>query len=197
MGHYFENNPVKSSIQYPVEFTFNQRKFTLFASKGVFSKKALDAGSALLIKVLLQETLQGECLDLGCGYGPVGLTVASLNAQTVWTLADINEQAVTDARTNANRLGLKNLQIVTSDGFNELTKNFDVIAFNPPIRVGKKTIYRLYQEIEQHLYPNGRLFIVIRKDKGALSHLTFLQTLYQKVTLLHKDQGYHVYQANH
>jgi 16S rRNA (guanine1207-N2)-methyltransferase len=79
---------------------------------------------------------------------------------------------------------------LTSDGFQELTQNFDVIAFNPPIRAGKKTIYRLYQEAKQHLNPNGSFYIVIRKDKGAESHETYLLTLFSKVLRRDKDKGY-------
>jgi 16S rRNA (guanine1207-N2)-methyltransferase len=190
MGHYFENNPPETIKEYTVTYTLQGRPFSLIASSGIFAKKDLDVGSRLLINVLLQDTLTGTCLDLGCGYGPVGLTLASLNPKLTLTLADVNERAVIDARHNAQRLGLTNLQIVTSDGFQELTQNFDVIAFNPPIRAGKKTIYRLYQEAKQHLNPNGNFYIVIRKDKGAESHETYLLTLFSKVLRRDRDKGY-------
>jgi 16S rRNA (guanine1207-N2)-methyltransferase len=190
MGHYFENNLPKHSKQYRIQYQFNEHSFTLHASSGVFSRQHLDPGSRLLIQVLLTENLEGSCLDLGCGYGPVGLTLARLNPQSKWTLADVNERAVIDAKENAQRLGLTNLQILMSDGFQELTRLFDVIAFNPPIRAGKKTIYRLYQEAKQHLNANGTLYIVIRKDKGAASHETYLLTLFSKVTRRDRDKGY-------
>ena len=190
MGHYFENNPPETIKEYTVTYTLQGRSFSLIASSGIFAKKDLDVGSRLLINVLLQDTLSGTCLDLGCGYGPVGLTLASLNPNLTLTLADVNERAVIDARHNAQRLGLTNLQILTSDGFQELTQNFDVIAFNPPIRAGKKTIYRLYQEAKQHLNPNGSFYIVIRKDKGAESHETYLLTLFSKVLRRDRDKGY-------
>ena len=190
MGHYFENNPPETIKEYTITYTLQGRSFSLIASSGIFAKKDLDVGSRLLINVLLQDTLSGTCLDLGCGYGPVGLTLASLNPNLTLTLADVNERAVIDARHNAQRLGLTNLQILTSDGFQELTQNFDVIAFNPPIRAGKKTIYRLYQEAKQHLNPNGSFYIVIRKDKGAESHETYLLTLFSKVLRRDRDKGY-------
>jgi 16S rRNA (guanine1207-N2)-methyltransferase len=190
MGHYFENNPPETIKEYTVSYTLQGRSFSFIASSGIFAKQGLDAGSRLLINVLLQDTLSGTCLDLGCGYGPVGLTLASLNPKLTLTLADVNERAVIDARHNAQRLGLTNLQILTSDGFQELTQNFDVIAFNPPIRAGKKTIYRLYQEAKQHLNPNGSLYLVIRKDKGAESHETYLLTLFSKVLRRDRDKGY-------
>ena len=195
MGHYFENNPPETIKEYTVTYTLQGRSFSLIASSGIFAKKDLDVGSRLLINVLLQDTLSGTCLDLGCGYGPVGLTLASLNPNLTLTLADVNERAVIDARHNAQRLGLTNLQILTSDGFQELTQNFDVIAFNPPIRAGKKTIYRLYQEAKQHLNPNGSFYIVIRKDKGAESHETYLLTLFSKVLRRDRDKGYLVFIA--
>jgi 16S rRNA (guanine1207-N2)-methyltransferase len=195
MGHYFENNPPETIKEYTVTYTLQGRSFSLITSSGIFAKKDLDVGSRLLINVLLQDTLTGTCLDLGCGYGPVGLTLASLNPNLTLTLADVNERAVIDARHNAQRLGLTNLQILTSDGFQELTQNFDVIAFNPPIRAGKKTIYRLYQEAKQHLNPNGNFYIVIRKDKGAESHETYLLTLFSKVLRRDRDKGYLVFIA--
>ena len=190
MGHYFENNPPETIKEYTVSYTLQGRSFSFIASSGIFAKQGLDAGSRMLINVLLQDTLSGTCLDLGCGYGPVGLTIASLNPKLTLTLADVNERAVIDARHNAQRLGLTYLQILTSDGFQELTQNFDVIAFNPPIRAGKKTIYRLYQEAKQHLNPNGSLYLVIRKDKGAESHETYLLTLFSKVLRRDRDKGY-------
>jgi 16S rRNA (guanine1207-N2)-methyltransferase len=190
MGHYFENNPPETIKEYTVSYSLQGRSFSLIASSGIFAKQGLDAGSRMLINVLLQDTLSGTCLDLGCGYGPVGLTLASLNPKLILTLADVNERAVIDARHNAQRLGLTNLQILTSDGFQELTQNFDVIAFNPPIRAGKKTIYRLYQEAKQHLNPNGSFYLVIRKDKGAESHETYLLTLFSKVLRRDRDKGY-------
>ena len=195
MGHYFENNPPETIKEYTITYTLQGRSFSLIASSGIFAKKDLDAGSRLLINVLLQDTLTGTCLDLGCGYGPVGLTLASLNPNLTLTLADVNDRAVIDARHNAQRLGLTNLQILTSDGFQELTQNFDVIAFNPPIRAGKKTIYRLYQEAKQHLNPNGSFYIVIRKDKGAESPETYLLTLFSKVLRRDRDKGYLVFIA--
>lgn len=191
MGHYFENNPPKSIKEYTISYNLGGgESFTLLASSGIFAKQGLDAGSRLLINVLLQDTLTGTCLDLGCGYGPVGLSLAKLNPHLKCTLADVNERAVIDARHNAQRLGLTDLHILTSDGFQELTQNFDVIAFNPPIRAGKKTIYRLYQEAKQHLNPNGSFYLVIRKDKGAESHETYLLTLFSKVLRRDRDKGY-------
>jgi 16S rRNA (guanine1207-N2)-methyltransferase len=190
MGHYFENNPPKTIKQYTVKYTIGGETFTLLASSGIFAKQGLDIGSRLLINVLLQDTLKGTCLDLGCGYGPVGLTLARLNPNLKVTLADVNDRAVVDAKNNAHRLGFTDLQILTSDGFQELTQKFDVIAFNPPIRAGKITIYRLYQEAKQHLNPNGSLYIVIRKDKGAASHETYLLTLFSKVLRRDRDKGY-------
>lgn len=190
MAHYFENKAPENIKQYPITYVLGGQTFSLVASSGIFAKQGLDSGSRLLINVLLQDALKGTCLDLGCGYGPVGLTLASLNPNLKVTLADINDRAVADAKHNAQRLGFTDLQIVTSDGFQELAQTFDVIAFNPPIRAGKKTIYRLYQEAKQHLNPDGKLYLVIRKDKGAASHTTYLLTLFSKVQQRVRDKGY-------
>jgi 16S rRNA (guanine1207-N2)-methyltransferase len=193
--HYFENKSPLTSPRFTIKFTLAQREFELQASPGVFSKKALDLGTRMLLEALLAEKLQGKFLDLGCGYGPVGCVVASAHPQLDVTLVDINERAVADAKHNAQRLGLSSLHIVASDGFQALTQSFDWIAFNPPIRAGKKVIYQLYEQIKQHLYPHGSCLIVIRKDKGAVSHLTFLETLFSNIVRLRRDQGYHVYKV--
>lgn len=194
-GQYFENQDVKDAKKYHVTFTINERSFTLQTSRGVFSKKALDTGTHILLKILLQETLgDGSLLDLGCGYGPLGCVMASFHPTLAITLADINHRAVEDALHNAQQLGL-NLQGVVSDGFKELPRMFDWIAFNPPIRAGKTSIYDLYRQIKEHLHPHGGFYFVIRKDKGALSHVTYLETLFSKVSLLTREKGYHVYKA--
>lgn len=193
-GQYFENKPIKDGKKYVIPVTLASRSFTFYASRGVFSKKALDEGTHILLKVLLQETLQGTFLDLGCGYGPLGCILASMFPKLTLTLVDINERAVLDAKHNAQQLGL-HLHVEVSDGFKELTQMFDGIAFNPPIRAGKEIIYDLYRQSKEHLHAHGSLYVVIRKDKGALSHVNYLQTLFSKVQLLTRDKGYHVYKA--
>ena len=79
-----------------------------------------------------------------------------------------------------------------SDGYENLSENYDFIVFNPPISVGKEKIFKIYEDSVSHLNDNGRLYLVIRKDKGALSHIKYLLTLFKNVEIIHKEKGYFI-----
>lgn len=195
MPHYFTNEPQRDSKEYEIHYTFEGQPFTLMSVTGVFSNQRLDGGTNLFIQTLLKEPLEGRFLDLGCGYGPVGLTLATLRPSLDVTLSDINLAAVAFSEKNARKLGLKKTRILASDGFQNIDSTFQTIALNPPISAGKSTMYRLYQESAHHLEKGGTLYVVIRKDKGAASTVVELKKYFTEVTLIARDRGYHVYRA--
>lgn len=195
MPHYFTNEPQKDSKEFEIHYTFEGQSFTLKSVSGVFSNQRLDGGTNLFIKTLLNEPLHGRFLDLGCGYGPVGLTLATLRPSLLVTLSDINLAAVSCSEKNAKALGLKKSIILASDGYQNIDGTFQTIALNPPISAGKTTMYRLYRESAEHLDQGGTFYVVIRKDKGAASTVLELKKSFSAVTLIARDHGYHVYRA--
>jgi len=193
MSHYFLHDEKLKSNEYVVRYSFNGVEFHLVSDNGVFSKKRLDEGSYILIKTLLSFSLLGSFLDLGCGYGPIGITLKYFNKDINLSMSDTNSECLDLCNKNLINYQMK-ANVVLSDGFHNLQDAYDYIAFNPPIRIGKEAIFNIYKDVSLHLNHNGHFLIVIRKDKGALSHKTYLETLFKEVKLVARDRGYFVYE---
>jgi 16S rRNA (guanine1207-N2)-methyltransferase len=191
--HYFYREP--SSIHKPVElrFSINGGAFVFAADAGVFSRTGLDEGSRLLIETA--GPLNGLCLDLGCGWGAVGVALAALNPETRFLLSDINRRAVDLALANIKRNHIANARAIESDGFDAIPGMFNYIFSNPPIRAGKKVIYGLFSAAREHLLPGGALAVVIRKQQGAESALKHLSLLFKCARVRARSKGYWVIQA--
>jgi 16S rRNA (guanine1207-N2)-methyltransferase len=192
MGQYFDNDVTIKSKDIDVKFSILDKKFSLKSDNGVFSKDRLDRGSEVFIKTLLSLNLGQEVLDLGCGIGVVGLSLAHFNHAN-YTFIDVNERAVELTKTNIKRLNLSSrCHALVSNIFENVKDSFDSILLNPPIRAGKKVIYQMYQDSYEHLNSGGSLFIVIRVKQGALSSFKFLQTIYKDVKVIDHDKGYQI-----
>ncbi len=193
MAHYFssDQSQIKSSPK-PIRFTIAGQAYDLTTEAGVFSKQGLDFGSRLLLESL--EMPEGSSvLDLGCGYGPIGIVCARRFLAKVW-MADINERAVKTAEANAKANHIA-ATVVVSDGFSAIEGTFDYIVTNPPIRAGKTTIYGWFERARQFMNPGGSLVLVIRKDQGAASAETELKRLYESVAIIGKKSGYFVFRC--
>ena len=189
MSHYFSKNQndVKHQIKV-IDFTYKNRQLTFKTDAGVFSKDHVDSASALLLNHV--QLVQNQAvLDLGCGYGVIGIALATSTPLEL-TRVDVNERAIDLAKENAefNRV---DADIFTSEGFDSVTKRFDHIISNPPIRIGKPALYQLFKTAKAHLKSQGSLWLVMHKKHGALSAMTFLETLY-KVSLVKRHKGFHV-----
>ncbi|MEI7027619.1 class I SAM-dependent methyltransferase [Paenibacillus sp. y28] len=193
--HYYSSKPSVEHERRVVEAELRGIRFAFVTDAGVFSKQGVDYGSRVLIEAMdIPE--QAEVLDVGCGYGPIGLTAAKLAKSGHVTMIDINERAVELAKENARKHGISNVRIEQSDLFAAVQgQSFDVILTNPPIRAGKETVHRIFECAEQHLRPGGSLWIVIQKKQGAPSALAKLETLFEQVTEVCKDKGYRIYKA--
>ena len=110
-SHYFKNDNTVKSEERLIRFHFKEKVFELFSDNGVFSKNGLDEGSNILIEFILKMPLYGRILDMGCGYGPIGLTLATFFENAYIDMFDINERAVNLAIKNQQKLGIKNAQI--------------------------------------------------------------------------------------
>lgn len=140
----------------------------LATEAGVFSRFRVDPGTRLLIKHM-QVQPTDRVLDLGCGYGVVGLVAAGLAGEGRVTLVDINERAAALARENLRANGIENAEAFAGDGFAPIASRiFDVIAFNPPIRAGNAVIHQLIEQAKDHLAPTGRFYLVGRTQQGVV-----------------------------
>ena len=196
MSQYFENDSLVASNKREISYEIYGHKITLLTDNGVFSKKQVDEGSFAFLRVIIPLMLEGNILDLGCGYGPIGLTIAITSPKARVTLADINTRALALCEENARKLGLSSrVTCVESNIYENLKGTYDAILINPPIRAGKKVTYQMYEGALSHLVSGGKLYIVIRRNQGALTASKYIEDLFGNVTLLKKDKGYYMYEA--
>ena len=194
MSHYYTDNSQLASNPRSFDYYFDNEKFIFTTDNGVFCKENVDYGSYLLIKNTFRQALGNRLLDLGCGWGPVGIIIKRFNPDIEVTAVDVNSRAV--QLTNLNAVQNKTL-IKACLCTDILTLNllFDSIILNPPIRAGKVVIYDLYDKAYHTLRENGSLDIVIQKKQGASSSVNKLSELFKTVTVLDRECGYWVIQA--
>lgn len=189
MDHYYSQNPSVSHDENKIRFIVKDIELELITDSGVFSKKRVDFGSDLLINST--PSITGEILDIGCGYGVIGISLARLNTSAAKvTMIDINERAVDLANRNIQLNNANNARALQSDGFTNVVGNFDVIVSNPPIRTGKKVIYPLFEQSINYLNTKGSIYLVIQKKQGAKSAFDKLETIYGNCEVINKDAGY-------
>lgn len=194
--HYYSKHPQSKKMTQTIQATLKNHQFTFTTSSGVFSKNQIDAATKMLIEQFERPKVKGDYLDLGCGYGPIGITLAKTERdRTVW-MVDVNERAIELATENVKTNDVKNAIVLSSDGFTALEgKKFAAIITNPPIRAGKKVIYKLFAESKEHLVEGGELWLVIQKKQGAPSTITYLSTIFSSVETVYKKKGYYIIRA--
>ncbi len=194
MNQYFDNNEnLKSKIEIK-KVKINHHDFTFATDNGVFSKKGLDFGTRSLLEMIDANKITGNVLDFGCGYGPIGIYIASMTNAKVHMI-DINRRSLELARKNVN-LNHVNVQIYESNLYENVKETFDTIISNPPIRVGKEILYKILFEAKNHLKKGGNLIIVVNKNQGAKSLIKDLEKQYQ-VHLLGKNKGFYIIEATY
>ena len=189
MSHYYSNQPTTPSKQFMIDIPFRGKTYQFVSDDGVFSKKQFDFGSKVMVEAIIDQ-LSGKVLDLGCGYGPVGVLIG-LHRPVEVTMVDVNQRAVELAKANTLSHGVEAV-VLMSDGLKNVEQMFDFILFNPPIRAGKAVIYRLFEEAYQHLTVGGKLVIVIRKKQGGDSAKKKLESMFATVETIERSGGYHV-----
>lgn len=196
MSHYFTNDNDNDLKGKTFNIRIKNNNYIFQTSSGVFSKDYLDFGSKILIESVIIEENDAEILDLGCGYGPVGIVFAKENPIKNIMMIDINNKAVELAKINAKLNSVSNVKIINNDLLNNINKTFDVIITNPPIRAGKKTVFDLYEQSYNSLNNKGKLYVVIQKKQGAPSTFDKLTEMFEKVEVVRKVKGYWIIKAN-
>ena len=193
--HYYTRTPQSASRPAECSFTYRGVDLVFETDAGVFSRGEVDTGTRLLLEAL-PEDMHGEILDLGCGWGVIGISIARKWPETQVTMADVNTRALELSRKNAKR-NRAEVICAESDGMEALAdRNFDAVVTNPPIRAGKQVIYKMFADAAQRLKPGGALYLVIRKQQGAESCIRYLETIYEKVEKLDKSGGFWVLKAH-
>jgi len=166
MPHYFDEVPGAASAESVVTVELPDTSFELRTDRGVFSHGRLDAGTAMLLRRAPAPPARGELLDLGCGAGPIALTMARrAPAATVWSV-DVNERARALCAANAVSNGIRNVVVRAPDGV-PADVRFDAIWSNPPIRIGKDALHELLATWLVRLTDEGRALLVVQKNLGS------------------------------
>jgi len=195
--HYYSAKPRSASDRRVFEATLREFRLRLTSDAGVFSRDGVDYGSRALIEHM-EFPANARVLDIGCGYGPIGLIAARLAPQGHVKLIDINERAVELAKLNAETNGVRNVSFARSDLFEAVREErFDAILSNPPIRAGKAVVHRLFEEAIGLLNPGGTLWVVIQNKQGAPSARARLEEIFgeQEVSEVAKDKGFRIYRC--
>ncbi|MBD1382772.1 class I SAM-dependent methyltransferase [Metabacillus arenae] len=191
--HYYSEKPRVESERKTWTYQLKGNTFTFHSDKGVFSKNEVDFGSKLLIETFQMPEIEGPILDIGCGYGPIGLSLAKEYPAIKVDMVDINERAVELSKENAKVNRIENVQVFQSYLFEEISKKkYAAILTNPPIRAGKKVVHEIFEKSYTHLYSGGELWVVIQKKQGAPSAIEKLNELYSEADVIEKKKGYYI-----
>jgi 16S rRNA (guanine1207-N2)-methyltransferase len=188
-SHYFTDDTPRNFSEKSFILRYGGAEFTFITNAGLFSHGEADKQSLFLIKnVPIKEA--GEILDLGCGYGLIGVVFAKISPAKI-TMSDITEKAIYYAEKNTVGNGVK-ASIIKSDSFENINGPFDIITSNPPIHAGKDVCFKLYSDAAEHLNEGGAFYIVIADKHGAKSHIKKLNEIYKNVTTVARDGGVNV-----
>lgn len=196
MEQYFTNNPDLKSELRTIIYKNKTQTLTFYSDNGVFSKDKLDFGSTLLLETVLKNvnTENLNILDVGCGYGFLGISLAKfLNAHV--TMCDINKRALHLAKRNCEKNNVKSLcEVLESNIYENITNIYDLIITNPPIRAGKEVVYGILDGARDYLKEDGELWMVIRKNQGAKSTIEHLKNNYE-CEIVTKSKGFYIIKA--
>lgn len=190
MEHYFTKNSNLKSDEKLINIKFKNKDYKFYTDNGVFSKDGLDKGTKVLLETLDFNKLEGKILDVGCGYGPIGIII-SKNTNCEIDMIDINDRAINLANKNIKINNAKNIRAFESDRYENVKEEYNFIITNPPIRVGKEILYKILTEAKSHLTKNGELWLVINKHQGAKSLSLDMASVYN-VEVVDKNKNFYV-----
>lgn len=195
-NHYYSQKPDTAHDFEEWSFELKGKIFHFITDSGVFSRDTVDYGSRVLIDAFTWEELpEGTILDLGCGYGPIGLSLAYASGRQV-EMVDVNERALDLAQRNAQRNQIDTVDIHASYIYDSLNQTqYAAIISNPPIRAGKQVVHQILTDSYPLLKNGGTLTIVIQKKQGAPSAQKKMQETFGNAEIIKKDKGYYIIQS--
>lgn len=188
--HYYTQTPTSEHRYAACTYAYRGEEIRFLTDAGVFSRGEVDFGTDVLLRAL-PEKMDGRVLDLGCGWGAIGVSVGKRYPACEIVMSDVNERALALAQKNAAANGVQ-VCALQSDGVDSVPGSFDLILTNPPIRAGKQVIYRIFADCALRLSAQGALYLVIRKQQGAESAVKYCRTIYQAVDVVEKSGGFWV-----
>ncbi len=192
MAHYYTNNTDLKSEKKYITFHYRDQELTFVSDIGVFSKEYIDYGSRVLLDNISLRSSQTNLLDVGCGYGTLGLSLKKVYPWIKVEMVDVNERALALAEESVRYNQLDDITIYKSSVYENVKGRFDVIVSNPPIRAGKKVVFEILEKAYEHLNQSGELFVVIQKKQGAPSAKKKMEEVFGNCEIVKRDKGYFV-----
>lgn len=190
--HYYTNNVNARSDEKSFDYVLKGKKINFTTDIGVFSKGDVDFGSRLLVETFTEPEISGNILDVGCGYGPIGLSLAKSYSNRNVHMVDVNQRALELAKKNAINNKIENVMIYESHCYEGVSDKFAAVLSNPPIRAGKKVVHTIIEDAKNYLVENGELWIVIQKKQGAPSAKEKMEQVYGNCEMVDRDKGYFI-----
>lgn len=196
-NYYYSHDPNVEHDEKNWQFELLGNNLLFTTDNGVFSKRTVDYGSRVLLKAVAPTLTDGsDILDLGCGYGPIGLALAAHFSDAHVDMVDVNNLALSLCKKNAQNNGLENVSVWESDCYKEVSKQgYDAIISNPPVRAGKKVVNEILTGAYDHLKDGGTMTVVLQKKQGAPSAKKKLKSVFGNCQVLQRDKGYFILQS--
>lgn len=172
-AHYFSAEPVGPEHRRRLKVSLAGRTVSVQTANHIFSPDGIDKGTAALLRTVPEPPPSGTFLDIGCGWGPLALTLGLHRPAAEVAAVEVNDRAAQLCRDNAAALGLENVTVYRPEEV-PAGHTFEVIWSNPPIRVGKEALHALLLQWLPRLAPGGRAFLVVQKNLGADSLLPWI-----------------------
>jgi 16S rRNA (guanine1207-N2)-methyltransferase len=201
-SHYFTPSPAVApgeggpARERTIRFDDGGREYRFRTAAGVFSRGGVDRGTRLMLEAV-EPGDAATIMDLGCGYGALGIVMAVRAPRARVTLVDINPRAVALAAANIRDNGVANAEARIGDGCAPVgDARFDLILLNPPIRAGRAVVLRLLGEAHAHLAPGGRFYLVARTSQGARTLARCMGEVFGHVREVERGGGFRVYEGS-
>ncbi|HQK40885.1 MAG TPA: class I SAM-dependent methyltransferase [Flavobacterium alvei] len=192
MSHYYTNDSSLVSEERIIEYTFRNTKVSLFSDLGVFSKDRVDFGTNVLLNNLPDFPKKSRILDLGCGYGIIGIAIAK-SYPDVWVdMIDVNKRAIELVKKSIKHNHVSRVNVYESDLYAAINQKYDYIITNPPIRAGKETVHKIIEDSILYLNEKGMFWAVIQKKQGAPSFIDKMENVFGNAQKKCKKNGYYV-----
>lgn len=192
MSHYYINDKTLGTNKKKLKYTYLGVDIEVFSDLGVFSKERIDFGTNVLLNNLDVSETAKTILDVGCGYGIIGISLGKKFPEKNITMIDVNERCIELADANIKLNCLKNAKCFFSNLYSNVSDKFDMIVSNPPIRAGKEVVFSVIRDGYLHLNENGSIWVVIQKKQGAPSLEKFMEEVFSNVRIVAKEKGYYI-----
>lgn len=190
--HYFTVLPKSEAKLGLIHATLRGRNYEFVTSSGVFSKKQVDLGTRLLVEEMTLPD-EGFVLDLGCGYGPIGIAAAACNSQLKVIMTDVNTRAINLAKTNAKKNHVKNVEFRCGSLYKPVEDlTFNCILSNPPVSAGMKTVKNIITMAPKFMSQKATLQMVVRSKIGTKILPQVFKEKFGKYRILSRKSGYRV-----